>query len=50
MRAGGNDGSRDFFKSGDYRDFSLWKVILGYTLPTLAALGLATLCFCRRDL
>jgi ABC-type transport system involved in multi-copper enzyme maturation permease subunit len=42
--------SPNFFERSDYQDFSLWKVILGYTVPTLAALGLATLCFCRRDL
>lgn len=40
----------DFFHSKDYDDFSLIRVILGYGLPTLAAIALATLCFCRRDL
>jgi hypothetical protein len=39
-----------FFERDESRDFSLAKVLLGYGLPTLAATGLATLCFCRRDL
>ena len=34
----------------EYEDFSLTRVSLGYGLPTLAAISLATLCFCRRDL
>jgi ABC-type transport system involved in multi-copper enzyme maturation permease subunit len=38
-----------FFR-GDFRNFSLWQVLLGYGLPTLACVGLATLSFCRRDL
>jgi ABC-type transport system involved in multi-copper enzyme maturation permease subunit len=42
--------SGDFFQSGNYEDFSFWKVFLGYSIPTLAAVGLATWCFCRRDL
>lgn len=40
----------DFFDRGDYQDFSFWKVFLGYSIPTLAAVALATWCFCRRDL
>ncbi len=38
-----------FFR-GDFHDFSLLRVILGYGLPTLACVGLATLSFCLRDL
>lgn len=40
----------NFFERREYKDFSLTRVALGYGLPTLAALGLATLCFCWRDL
>lgn len=40
----------NFFDRGHYEDFSLAKVVLGYGLPTLLALGLTALCFCRRDL
>jgi ABC-type transport system involved in multi-copper enzyme maturation permease subunit len=39
-----------FFERDEFRDFSLANVLLGYGIPTLAAIGLATLCFCRRDL
>lgn len=39
-----------FFDRDKYKDFSLWRVLLGYGLPTLAAVGLATLVFSRRDL
>ncbi len=39
-----------FFESADYEDVSLWRVTLGYGIPTLLAIGLATLVFCRRDL
>ena len=42
--------SSKFFDTHDYEDFSFWKVFLGYSIPTLAAVGLATWCFCRRDL
>jgi ABC-type transport system involved in multi-copper enzyme maturation permease subunit len=42
--------SPEFFERGNYEDFSFWKVFLGYSIPTLAAVGLATWCFCRRDL
>jgi ABC-type transport system involved in multi-copper enzyme maturation permease subunit len=37
-------------ESGVFADFSLLRVTLGYGLPALAAIGLATLLFCRRDL
>jgi hypothetical protein len=39
-----------FFDRGDYKDFSLLRVIFGYGIPTLLALGLTTLSFCWRDL
>jgi hypothetical protein len=39
-----------FFGSKDFGDFSLARVMLGYGIPTLLAIGLATVCFCRRDL
>jgi len=39
-----------FFNRDEFQDFSLTRVVLGYGLPTLAAIGLATLCFCFRDL
>lgn len=39
-----------FFESDDFDDFSLTRVVLGYGVPTLAAVALATLCFCGRDL
>jgi len=41
-----------FFEDKDkvYIDFSLRRVVLGYGIPTLLAVGLATFCFCRRDL
>ena len=44
--------SRDsFFDRADaFDDFSLTSVVLGYGVPTLLAISLATLCFCRRDL
>jgi ABC-type transport system involved in multi-copper enzyme maturation permease subunit len=38
-----------FFDSKDFGDFSLTRVVLGYGLPTLAAVVLATACFCYRD-
>jgi hypothetical protein len=40
----------NFFERGDYEDFSLSRVVLGYGLPAMAALLLATLCFSWRDL
>jgi hypothetical protein len=39
-----------FFEQNDLREFSLTKVLLGYGIPTLAAIGLAMLSFWRRDL
>jgi len=39
-----------FFDENPLREFSLLKVLLGYGIPTLAALGLAVLSFWRRDL
>ncbi len=39
-----------FFEQEDSREFSLAKVLLGYGIPTLAAVGLAMLSFWRRDL
>jgi len=40
----------NFFEQRSYPDFSLWRVLLGYGLPTLAGLGLSMLFFCWRDL
>ncbi|MCK4294274.1 MAG: ABC transporter permease subunit [Planctomycetes bacterium] len=40
----------DFFESDEFKDFSLFRVTLGYGLPTVAAVILAVLCFHRRDL
>jgi len=40
----------DFFEGETFDDFSLLRVVLGYGLPTLAAVFLATLCFYWRDL
>ena len=40
----------DFFEGGKFEDFSLFRVTLGYGLPTLAAVFLAILCFYWRDL
>lgn len=40
----------NFFDQGDYKDFSLLRVVLGYGIPTLLALGLSALVFGRRDL
>jgi ABC-type transport system involved in multi-copper enzyme maturation permease subunit len=39
-----------FFEREEVRDFSLTRVLLGYGIPTLAAIALATFCFCRRDM
>ena len=35
---------------GEFHDFSLLRVLLGYGIPSILAVGLATWCFCRRDL
>jgi ABC-type transport system involved in multi-copper enzyme maturation permease subunit len=40
----------DFFEGGKFEDFSLFRVILGYGLPTLAAVFSTILCFYWRDL
>ena len=34
----------------EFEDFSLVRVVLGYGIPTLLAVGLALLVFCMRDL
>lgn len=39
-----------FFDEDKFEDFSLWRVLVGYSLPTVAAIGLAVFCFYRRDL
>lgn len=39
-----------FFDSDKFLDLSLRRVVVGYSLPTLAALGLSVFCFYRRDL
>ncbi len=39
-----------FYDRDQFDDFSLTRVLLGYGLPALAAVALATLCFCLRDL
>jgi ABC-type transport system involved in multi-copper enzyme maturation permease subunit len=40
----------DFFEGQKFDDFSLFRVALGYGLPTLAAVVLASLCFYWRDI
>jgi len=40
---------RGFFETDAYEDFSLRRVLLGYGIPTLVAIVLATVCFCYRD-
>jgi ABC-type transport system involved in multi-copper enzyme maturation permease subunit len=39
-----------FYEQGDYDDFSLLRVVLGYGVPALMALGLTMAVFCNRDL
>ena len=39
-----------FFERDEFEDFSLGRVVLGYGIPTLIAICLATLSFCLRDL
>jgi ABC-type transport system involved in multi-copper enzyme maturation permease subunit len=39
-----------FYRQGEYGDFSLTRVLLGYGIPTLVAVGLSLLAFCWRDL
>ncbi|MHC4323876.1 MAG: ABC transporter permease [Planctomycetota bacterium] len=40
----------DFFEGEKFDDFSLFRVTLGYGLPTIAAIVLASLCFYWRDI
>jgi len=40
----------EFFEGGEFGDFSLLRVVLGYGLPTLLTVLLALLCFHWRDL
>jgi hypothetical protein len=40
----------EFFEAGDYEDFSVLRVMCGYGIPALLAVGLAMLVFYRRDL
>lgn len=39
-----------FFEREDFEDFSLTRVLLGYGIPMLMSIALATICFCWRDL
>jgi hypothetical protein len=45
-----NQPPPDFFAAGNYEDFSVLRVMCGYGIPALFAVGLATLVFYRRDL
>jgi hypothetical protein len=45
-----NQSQPKFFEDGDYEDFSVFRVLCGYGLPALFAVGLAVLVFHRRDL
>ena len=38
-----------FDRDDEFDDFRLGRVVLGYGVPTLLAISLATLCFCVRD-
>ena len=49
-REGGQKPAKSEFFGQKFDDFSLLRVLLGYGLPTLAAVGLATLSFSMRDL
>ena len=40
----------EFFEGQDFEDFSLLRVTIGYGLPTILSVVLATICFYRRDL
>ena len=40
----------DFFEAEKFDDFSLFRVTLGYGLPTIAAVILSSLCFYWRDM
>jgi ABC-type transport system involved in multi-copper enzyme maturation permease subunit len=39
-----------FYDNPAYKDFSLWRVLLGYGIPTFVAVGLSMLVFSLRDL
>lgn len=41
---------KGFYDRDEFEDFSLWRVILGYGLPTVLAIGLAAVWFSRQDL
>lgn len=41
--------NQGFFEQGDYEDFSLKRVLLGYGIPALVSVLLATVCFGFRD-
>ena len=43
------DENQPFFDRQEFDDISLARVVLGYGIPTLAAITLATLSFSRRD-
>jgi hypothetical protein len=45
-----SEAKGNFFEQGNYEDFSVVRVLLGYGLPTIAVLGLSMLFFCWRDL
>lgn len=38
-----------FFERDEFQDFALWRVVLGYGIPTALGVALATIVFCRRD-
>jgi hypothetical protein len=40
----------NFFARYSFPDLSVLRVTLGYGVPAILSIGLATLCFCRRDL
>lgn len=40
---------RGFFADADYEDFSLRRVLMGYGIPTIVSIILASICFCYRD-
>ena len=43
------ESNQPFFERKEFEDFSLTRVVLGYGIPTLLSISLATLFFCRRD-
>lgn len=40
----------EFYEHEEYEDFALWRVLLGYGLPTLFSVGLALVWFSSRDM